>query len=241
MSQQPELKTTNRILLSLTPDESERLRPSLTFVELPHGLTIYEAEERIQDIYFPNDAVLSAVNTTDAGESVETGVIGRDGISGVESLLGDAVALNRNIVQIVGNGFRAPLDAIKDEFFRSGTFQRKVFGFARALMAQMSQTALCNRLHPADVRLAKWLLTCRDRTDTDTLNLTQEFAALMLGSNRVTLNQAASKLQDLKLIEYTRGRISLLDLPALEQFSCTCYRRIRDAYVAADILSPVIP
>jgi CRP-like cAMP-binding protein len=237
VSQQPELNTTNRILLSLTHEESERLRPALTHVELPHAMIIYEAEGPIDTIYFPNKAILSAVNTTDAGESVETGVIGRDGISGVESLLGEAVALNRNIVQIVGDGFRAPLDVVKAEFSRAGGFQRTVLAYARALMAQMSQTALCNRLHPADERLAKWLLTCRDRTDTDTLDLTQEFAALMLGSNRVTLNQAASKLQDLGLIEYTRGRISLIDLPALEKFSCTCYRRIRDAYVAAGVLT----
>ncbi|HEV7700981.1 MAG TPA: Crp/Fnr family transcriptional regulator [Pyrinomonadaceae bacterium] len=140
--------------------------------------------------------------------------------------------MNRNIIQLAGTGHRIEISIVRKEFYRAGTFQRQVLNFTRALMSQMSQTALCNRLHSAEKRLAKWLVSCHDRSTSDVLDLTQEFVALMLGSNRVTLTTAAGQLQDGGAIKYKRGQITVIDRDILESLSCTCYSRIKSSYDA---------
>lgn len=193
-------------------------------------MTIYEAETQVDQIYLPQNSVVSVVSTTESGQFAEAGIIGWEGITGIEALLNGSLAINRYIVQLKGVGYRADLAAIKGEFSRSGSFQAAVLSFTRSMLAQMSQTALCNRLHVAEQRLSKWLLMCRDRSETDVLAITQEFAALTLGSNRVTLTQAAGQLQDKGFIEYKRGNITVLDRKGLETFACECYGRIKDEY-----------
>ena len=197
---------------------------------MPHGMLIYESEEQIRKIYFPNDSVISVVSTTEGGQSAEAGLIGAEGMSGVEAMLDGPIAINREIVQLPGNGYCADLDAVKNEFARGGVFQEASLFFTRVILAQMSQTTLCNRLHVAEQRLAKWLLMCRDRAPGDTLNITQEFAALMLGTNRVTLTQAAGQLQDNGFIEYRRGVVTIRDRAGLEGYACECYSKIKDEY-----------
>jgi CRP-like cAMP-binding protein len=196
--------TRNKILLSLTAVELDRLRPCLEQVDLPFALDVYDIRQAITHVYFPEDGMVSVVNITASGEETETGVIGHEGMCGVEAILGGREALNRNVVQLAGYGLRAKLDDVKQEFQRGGTFQESVLVFTRAMMAQISQTALCNRQHKSEKRLAKWLLMCRDRTTSDVLSITQEFAALMLGANRVTLTNAAGRLQDEGLIDWSR-------------------------------------
>jgi CRP-like cAMP-binding protein len=220
----------NHILRSISADALERLLPSLELVEMPHGMTVYEAKEQIDQVYLPNNAVVSVVSMTESGQVAEAGLIGWEGVTGIEALLNGPVAINHYIVQLQGPGYRADLAAIKEEFSRSGSFHEFVLKFTRSMLAQMSQTALCNRLHVAEQRLSKWLLMCRDRSDTDVLAITQEFAALMLGSNRVTLTQAAGQLQDKGFIEYKRGNITVLNRKGLESFACECYGRIKDEY-----------
>ena len=220
----------NHVLRSISAEALERLRPSLELVDLPHGMTIYEGEARIDQIYLPNSAVVSVVSLTESGQIAEAGLVGWEGVTGIEALLNGPTSINRYIVQLYGVGYRADLAAIKAEFARSGSFQATVLKFTRTMLAQMSQTTLCNRLHVAEQRLAKWLLMCRDRSETDVLAITQEFAALMLGSNRVTLTQAAGQLQDNGLIEYKRGNITVLNRTGLESFACECYGRIKDEY-----------
>lgn len=193
-------------------------------------MIVNEADEPIRQIYFPDNAVVSVVSTTEAGQSAEAGLIGSEGMTGVEAMLNGPAAINRHIVQLPGDGYRGELADVKAEFLRGGAFQATALVFTRAMLAQMSQTALCNRLHVADQRLAKWLLMCRDRAVGDTMNITQEFAALMLGTNRVTLTQAAGLLQDKGFIEYRRGVVTIRDRKGLEAHACECYSRIKEEY-----------
>jgi CRP-like cAMP-binding protein len=220
----------NHILRSLPSAELARLASDLDPVELTHGAMLVDVGEPIEFIYFPEDSMISVVTSTISGQMAECGVIGWEALAGVEALMGDASSLNRQIVQRPGPAYYARIEAVKKEFARGGALQQLVLGFVRAMMAQVSQTTLCNRLHLAEKRLAKWLLLCRDRASSDVLPITQEFAALMLGANRVSVTQAAIELQDNKYIEYSRGRIKILDRLGLEAFSCECYARIRNEY-----------
>lgn len=227
--------TRNHILSSIAAGDLARLRPAIERVELPHGMVLYESGALIADIYFPDDAVVSVVTATMSGHYAEAGLIGWEGMSGVEAMFDGPVALNQQIIQLPGYGYRAGLDAVKAEFERGSSFQKTALALTRNMLAQTSQTALCNRLHHAEQRLAKWLLMLHDRATGDVLPITQEFAALMLGSNRVTLTQAAGQLQDRGMIEYRRGVVTIIDRRALESFSCECYEKIKqefDRYLA---------
>lgn len=222
--------TQNHILRSLSREDRERVEDYLEPAEMPNGMLIYDAEQTIEHIYFPNHAVISVVSSTESGETAEAGLIGREGITGIEAFYDGPAALNRHIVQLPGEGFRAELAELKAEFARGSSFQSAVFIFTRSMLAQTSQTALCNRIHIAERRLAKWLLMCRDRSNTDVLHITQEFAATMLGTNRVTLTQAAGQLQDRSLIQYKRGFITIIDRKGLEAAACECYAKIKEEY-----------
>jgi CRP-like cAMP-binding protein len=222
--------TENHILRSLDKEELDRLCPSLESVDLAHGMLIYESGAPISHIYFPTNAVVSVVSETSSGHYAEAGLVGWEGMTGVEAMLNGPMALTRQIIQLAGKGYRAELPAVKAEFERGESFQRSTLRFTRTMLAQTTQTALCNRLHVAEQRLAKWLLMMHDRSKTDVLAVTQEFAALMLGSNRVTLTQAAGELQERGLIEYRRGNIRILDRPGMIAFSCECYQKIKEEF-----------
>jgi CRP-like cAMP-binding protein len=231
MSRLAKTTTKNQILNAIPSAAWARMDEYLEYIDLPQGKLIYEAEEPIELVYFPDIAIVSVVSTTASGESAEAGLIGLEGMTGVEALFDGPLALNREIVQLPGHGYRAHLSKIKEEFAQGGPFQAAVLIFTRSMLGQMSQTALCNRLHVAEQRLAKWLLMVRDRAETDVLPITQEFAALMLGANRVTLTQAAGQLQDNGFIEYKRGVITIRDRQGLEGYACDCYERIRSEYL----------
>jgi len=224
----PKDLTQNLIIASLPPPDQERLNPHFEQVELVHGKILFEQDDPIDYMYFPTRGMISVVTTTPSGQTAEVGVIGREGVGGIEGILEDGrAALNRQMVQLPGEGFRIKSVAVKAEFDRAGAFQKAALSFTRGMMAQMGQTALCNRLHTAEQRLAKWLLMCHDRNLGDVMAITQEFAAIMLGSNRTSVTIAAGNLQDKGFIEYSRGRIKMLDRKGLEKFSCECYERIR--------------
>ncbi len=218
----------NLILADLPPEELQRFQDQLEHLELTHGAILYEMDEAIDYVYFPTSGMISIVSTTTSGETAEVGVIGREGYGGFEAMLKDKpTSLNRQMIQLPGEGSRIKASVMKAEFDRGGAFQKAALEFTRAMMAQMSQTALCNRMHTAEQRLAKWLLMCRDRASADMLAITQEFAAIMLGSNRTSVTIAAGNLQEKGFIEYSRGRIKILDRKGLEKFSCECYERLR--------------
>lgn len=228
--QTPTGLTHNQILNSLTDEELERLLPDLEKVSLELGQVLYRAEEPINYIYFPHHAMISIVANTAGGQSTEVGVIGYEGMTGIDVLMGSDTTLNENMVQISDGAFRVKTNTIREEFRRCGAFHDSVLRFIRLFILQVSQTAVCNRLHSIEERLARWLLMSRDRSATDDLHLTQEFVAIMLGTNRATVTMSAIVLQDIGYIQYKRGHITITDREGLEDFTCDCYKIIKREY-----------
>lgn len=230
--------STSRILDALEPDEQTRLTPHLRQCELRHGAVLYDIDDEIEQLYFPLDAMISIVTETLTGQTTEAGVIGAEGLGGVEALLGEPRAVNRHIIQLEGSGYSIKLDAVKEEFARGGAFQGNILRFLRAYLAQVSQTSLCNRVHMAEHRFAKWLLLCHDRSTSDVMPITHEFAAIMLGTNRVSVTLAAQNLQEAGLIEYSRGKLTIVNRQKLETFACECYARISAEYARLSLTRP---
>ena len=161
--------------------------------------------------------------------TIEVGVIGNDGMVGIPVLLGDDVAFEESIVQMSGDAMRLSSRALKDELKNGqGTLLTHLLSYTRKHMKQVAQTAACNRLHTIEQRLARWMLMCRDRMETDDLPLTQEFISNMLGTRREGVSTAATVLQKNALIRYSRGRIRILDRVGLEDFACECYRAVQE-------------
>lgn len=229
-SHQLRLSTKNHILKNLPDDELDRLIPDLKLVQMSLGQIIYRLEEPIEDVYFPNNAMISVIATTISGQSAEVRVIGNEGIVGVDVFLGSDSTLNQHIIQNANGAHQIKTAAIREEFKRAGVLQDSILQFTRLMMMQISQTALCNRLHSVEERLARWLLLCRDRTPTDELHLTQEFLAIMLSANRATVTMAALTLQNIGYIKYSRGLITITDRAGVEDFACDCYRTIKREY-----------
>ena len=224
------LSTKNYILNALPEEDFNRMLPDLTPVELPHGLILYGPDEPIKYVYFPNNSMVSVVAMTAEGQCVESGVIGREGMAGFNVLMGVDSMPNENIIQLADGALRMSTDAIREEFKRGGTLQGLLLRFMHALMCQIGQTTLCNRLHVNDERLARWLLLCHDRSETNELKLTQEFLSIMLGAQRATVTMSAIALQNAGFIKYSRGIISIIDRKGLEDFTCDCYQSVKQVY-----------
>jgi CRP-like cAMP-binding protein len=174
--------------------------------------------------------MVSVIATTSDGQCAEVGVIGREGIVGVDVLLGVDSTSNESTIQLSDGALRIKTEAVRKEFNKGGAFQKLSLLYIHALMMQISQTALCNRLHTIEQRLARWLLMCHDRSAADELTLTQEFLSIMLGVNRPTVTTSALVLQGGGFIKYTRGKITVLDREGLEDFACDCYDVVRPEY-----------
>jgi len=222
--------TGNQILSALPDSDLKRITPLLERVELAHGTILYAPRETITHVYFPERSMISVVAYTDDGQSAEVAVIGSEGATGIAVVLGEESTPYENIVQLPNGSMRIKTADIREEFARGGALHDLILQFTNRLLVQVSQTALCNRLHSVEKRLSRWLLMSHDRSETDNLNLTQEFVALMLGSNRTTVTKTAIILQNAGLISYKRGKIVITNRPALEQYTCECYRVIRAAY-----------
>jgi CRP-like cAMP-binding protein len=228
-AQQP-ITPRNHILRQLPPADFERLLPDLEAVDLQHGATIHRPDELITHLYFPDAAMISIVTLTAEGQSVEAGVIGREGLTGFNVLMGFDSMPNENIVQLPGGGWRIPTAAATREFKLGGAFHDSSLRFIHAVLQQIGQTALCNRIHSNEERLSRWLLMCRDRSVSDELKLTQEFLAIMLGANRSSVTLSAVALQSAGYIKYKRGLITITDRAGLEDFACDCYRAVKKEY-----------
>ena len=218
----------NKLLAALSNQEYERLSPHLERVDLPHGQVLYEMGAPVKYVYFPHGAMISLVKQMTDGKIIEVGLIGNEGMSGVEALMGEETSLERAIVQIADSGVRAKLAVIKEEFSQGGELQRVLLGFARTLIRQIAQTAACNSSHTVEERLSRWLLMCHDRVSGKEFNLTQEFLAEMLGTRRATVSVTAMALQLDGLINYRRGHITIIDREGLESSVCECYRALVD-------------
>jgi CRP-like cAMP-binding protein len=218
-------------MLSQLPEtEYSLLARWLQPVDLPLNMPLSEPNQPIEYIYFPNSGLISTDAMTEKGETVEVGVIGREGFAGLPALLEQPQMSHMVMMQGAGWGLRIKSSIVREEFLRGGVLQRIVHRFAYLQLVQITQSVLCNRVHEVEGRLARWLLTSADRMESDSLQLTQEFLAQMLGVQRSTVTVAAGALQGQGLIGYSRGRIEILNRTGLVGVSCECYRTVLASY-----------
>jgi CRP-like cAMP-binding protein len=220
----------NRILASLSRTEIARLAPYLLPLDLPSGKTLLDPGQEITYAYFLETGLASVVVAMANGNMVETGITGNDGFVGFSALLGTKTIPTRTFMQIPGNGFKIKAQHLVDEFERSGTLQKKINRYFQANLVLTAQTAACNRLHDIAERLARWLLMCHDRMDSDTFSITHEFLGHMLGTPRSTGTLAAGILHKAGLIDYSRGKVIIRDRKGLEKAACECYQTIRKEF-----------
>lgn len=223
-------RVTNRVLANIPPREYKRLQVHLEPVTLKFGQVLYNPGKRIQHVYFPIDCLISLLTAVDKRRTLEVGMVGSEGMAGMPFILGMGVSGVRAVVQGGGSALRMASAPFRIEFERNRSLQEALFRYVYALMAQISQTAACNRFHEAEARLARWLLMTRDRLGSDEFLLTHEFLAHMLGLRREGVTQAASALKRRKLISYTRGKIRILDVRGLKAASCSCYQIVKTVF-----------
>jgi CRP-like cAMP-binding protein len=217
----------NSLLAALPDPVRKRLEPNLTLVTLRLGLVLYESGDKVRDVYFPTDSIISLLYVMESGASAEISVIGNEGITGVALFMGGESTPSRAIVQSAGQAYRLPGHALMAEFHRHGELQHYMLRYTQALITQMAQTAVCNRHHHIDQQLCRWLLLSLDRLPDNRLVMTQELIANMLGVRREGVTEAAHKLQQQGIIEYHRGHITVLDRPGLERQCCECYAVVK--------------
>jgi CRP-like cAMP-binding protein len=217
----------NLLLDALPKADSERIYPDLQFVQLPLGSVLYESGDVLRHVYFPTNSIVSLLSVMKDGASAEVAVVGNEGVIGVALFMGGDTTPSRAVVQSAGQAYRLPAQRLKEEFHRNGGLQVLLLRYTQALITQMAQTAVCNRHHSVDQQLCRWLLLSLDRLYSDTLNMTQELIADMLGVRREGVTEAAGKLQKRGVIRYVRGRITVLDRAKLEQLSCECYKVVK--------------
>jgi CRP-like cAMP-binding protein len=217
----------NHVLDALPSPEAERLFPQLTLVEMPLGMSVYESGDVQRYIYFPTNSIISLLYVLKDGASAEIAMVGNEGAVGVSLFMGGETTPSRAVVQSAGFAFKLSSQALKEEFRRHGHMLQLLLRYTQSLITQMSQTAVCNRHHSVDQQLCRWLLLSLDRLSSLRLNMTQELIANMLGVRREGVTAAAGKLQKLGAIRYSRGQITVLDRPKLEQLSCECYAVVK--------------
>jgi CRP-like cAMP-binding protein len=219
--------TENHLLAALPTEDLERLVPSLTLVPLPLGEALYEAGSKLRHVYFPTTSIVSLLYVMADGASAEIAVVGNEGLIGVSLFMGGETTPSRAVVQSAGHAYQLTGKLLKEEFTRGGAMQHLLLRYTQALLTQMAQTAVCNRHHSLDQQLCRWLLLSLDRLPSNELVMTQELIANMLGVRREGVTEAAGKLQEAGVIQYSRGRITVLDRPALEARTCECYAVVK--------------
>ena len=220
--------TANHLLAAVSAPAYRRMLAALEPVTLTYGQVLYEPAEKIRYVYFPTDCLVSLLTAIDRRQNLEVGMVGNEGMVGMPMALGIGVSAVRALVQGSGTAMRMTAASFRSEFNNNAPLQRALFRYTHLLMAQVSQTAACNRFHKAEARLARWLLMTGDRLHRDAFRLTHEFLAHMLGIRRVGVTRAAGDLERRKLIDYSRGNIRILNRKGLETAACTCYRIVRN-------------
>ena len=220
----------NRLLAALPVNEYEHLLPTLQPISFSLGDVLYEFGGHLHYVYFPTTAIISLLYTMENGASAEMGLTGNDGVVGIALFMGGDTMPNRAVVQSAGSAMRMKADVLQAEFALGGEFQRLLLRYTQALITQISQTAVCNRLHSVEQQLCRWLLLSHDRVSNDELIMTQELIADMLGVRREGVTVAAGHLQDIGAISYIRGHIHILDRQKLEDTACECYRVVKDEF-----------
>lgn len=218
------------MLDALLDVDFDRVSPNLELVEMPLGEVLYESGGKLRYVYFPTTSIVSMLYVMENGASAEIAVVGNEGILGISIFMGGETTPSRAIVQSAGYDYRMKAQLLKNEFNRAGPVMRLLLRYTQALITQMSQTAVCNRHHTVEQQLCRWLLLSIDRLAENKLNMTQELIANMLGVRREGVTEAAGKLQQSGIIEYSRGRIVVLDRPALEKRVCECYQVVKTEF-----------
>ncbi|HXG82540.1 MAG TPA: Crp/Fnr family transcriptional regulator [Pyrinomonadaceae bacterium] len=220
----PQVSNSQNLFLKFLPeDEYQRFLPDLELTKFARGEKIYLPDEKIEYVYFPNNLVASVVANLENGSTIETGVIGKDGIVGVEIVLSEDAASREVNIQLAGECFRLKSEIFKAAFERSSFVRKQVLRYVGSYISQISQNSACLSFHEIEQRLSRWLLMFHDCSASDELKLTQEFIALMLGVHRPSVSKSANKLQEKGFISYNRGKITILNRKGLEDYSCECY------------------
>jgi CRP-like cAMP-binding protein len=220
----------NHLLAALPAEDYARLLPDLEWVPTPLGHVLYEPGVQMRHVYFPTTSIVSLLYVMEDGASAEIAVVGNEGVVGVSLFMGGESTTSRAVVQSDGHAYRLKAQLLKDEFFRAGPMQRLLLRYTQALLTQMAQTAVCNRHHSLDQQFCRWLLLSLDRLSSNELIMTQELIANMLGVRREGVTEAAGNVQRAGLIEYNRGRITVLDRPGLEARACECYAVVKKEF-----------
>ena len=221
----------NLLLARLPEDERERLRPHLERVNLKHGDHVIVPDEPIRYVYFPAGCLLSLVTTMQDGSAVESGAIGREGMSGIPVVLDAESTPMPTFAQVPGEALRLRTEPLKESYERSAGVRRLLNRYVHLVIVNGSHAAACNRLHTLDERFCKWLLMSSDGIGSDEVAITQEYLAIMLGVRRSGVTEAAIRVRELGLIGHRRGNFRILDRPGLEARACECYQRARAEYL----------
>ena len=228
----------NGVLAGLLAADYEHVLPKLEHVTLTCGRTLYRADQEIADVYFPEDAVVAMIDTMEDGRTVEVGIIGREGIVGVNVFLGGVITPDKAVVQLSGGAMRMSADHLRAETRFGSPLQQLLLGYALTFLAVISQSVACSQHHDIEQRLARLLLILNHYAGSQEFSMVQAALAGLLGVRRAGITGAAGKLQAEGLIRYQRGRITILDARGLEKTSCECYRFIRRQYAHFQRLVP---
>jgi CRP-like cAMP-binding protein len=217
----------NSLLAALSAAEFERLTNDLELVPLTLGQVLYESGQTMSHAYFPIDSIVSLLYVMKNGESAEIAIVGNDGMIGVSLFMGGESTPSRAIVQNAGHAYRLKAQVLKDEFHSGGDLQRLLLLFASALITQMVQTAACNRHHPVDQQLCRWMLLSLDRLPSNRISMTEKLVGNMLGLSSAEVTKEAAVLQKAGLIHYDAGEIMVVDRSGVERRSCECYGEVK--------------
>ena len=217
----------NRILLGIPENEFRAIQPHLQNAELRSHEILHEPHQLLEFAHFPNEGLLSLVVVLADGKTVEAGIVGREGATGIPALAGLDRSPLREVVQIAGEGLRVPVATLRELLGSAPELRRRLERFTLILGLHVAETTACNRLHEVEQRLARWLPMAQDRVTSASLPITHDFLATMLGTDRPSVSLAAGILQKKKVIEYNRGSVKILNRAELERASCECYGVIR--------------
>ena len=220
----------NHLLDALPAQDYAHLLPDLELLSMPLGWSVYESGGEMGYLYFPTTAIVSLLYVMESGASAEIAITGNEGLVGIALFMGGESTPSRAVVQSAGHGYRLKASILKTEFALGGNLQHLALHYTQALITQMAQTAVCNRHHSLDQQLCRWLLLSLDRLPGNELRMTQELIANMLGVRREGVTEAAGNLQAAGLIHYSRGKITVVDRPKLEQRVCECYAVVKKEF-----------
>jgi CRP-like cAMP-binding protein len=220
----------NRILASLPAGEFCEIAPLLEPFGLKLGKWLYEQGQAVPHIHFMESGLVSLISMLEDGASIEVAALGHEGLGGLSVLLGAEVSAHAGLVQTAGSTFRMRTEHAREAFRLYPVFQDKILRFTRLQLTLISQTAACNTLHTIQERLARWMLICRRRTESDTLTLTQEFLSHMLGVRRSGVTVVIGIFEQSGLIRHSRKLIHILDPEGLRKVSCECVNVLSEEY-----------